>query len=398
MKKQSNEVTREKHSRTQQRGEEIVQTKRWWCGGGARWLRAVGAVGARWLRAVGARWLRAVVAQWLRGGRGGGAVFTWWWCGGRAVYVGWGKMMLLGWAIVQNFPSMLKGLEKQFQMLLEHITPVNDKLIEVMAKAASHVFFSLSDIYPFLERMCLDGTRRQAKFAVSAIAALSSEQPVFLKLYEGLIDSLYSQRNVPTILQSLGCVAQYSVSTFETHNEEITSFICQKIIQMEHLDDGHGATSFHDTSQSSKSCQLKIYGLKALVKCSLPYQGSHVKYNINGLLDILSKMLRESDHFVNKDMDSCENDKDHIRLAAAKGILRLARKWDLNITPEIFRLVILIVKDSSSFVRSTFLSKTQKLLKEHRLPIRFACAFALAVTDGIGDLQYLVWISLLSSP
>ncbi|KAH1215947.1 Sister chromatid cohesion protein PDS5 A [Glycine max] len=291
-------------------------------------------------------------------------------------------------AIVRNFPSMLKGLEKQFQKLLEQKSPVNDKLIEVIAKAGSHMSFNHSDIYPLLKRICLDGTRRQAKFAGSAIAALSFEQSVFRKLYEELVDSLYSKRNVPTILQSLGFIAQYSVSNFETQVEEITSYICQKIIQMEHLDDGHYATSFHDTSQCSESCRLKIYGLKTLVKISLHCEGSHVKHNINGVLDILSRMLRESDNFISIATGSCESDKAHIRLAAAKAILRLARKWDLHITPDIFRFTILIAKDSSFFVRSTFLSKTQKLLKEHKLPIRFACAFALAVTDGTDDLQY----------
>eukprot|EP00256_Glycine_max_P066679 XP_025981274.1 uncharacterized protein LOC102668501 [Glycine max] len=81
-------------------------------------------------------------------------------------------------AIVRNFPSMLKGLEKQFQKLLEQKSSVNDKLIEVIAKAGSHMSFNQSDIYPFLKRICLDGTRRQAKFAGSAIAALSFEQSV----------------------------------------------------------------------------------------------------------------------------------------------------------------------------------------------------------------------------
>ncbi|XP_027368350.1 sister chromatid cohesion protein PDS5 homolog A [Abrus precatorius] len=291
-------------------------------------------------------------------------------------------------AIVQNFPSMLKSLEKKFQMLLEQTSPVNDKLIEVIAKAGSHTSFNLSEIYPFLERMCLDGTPRQAKFAVSAIAALSSEQSVFLDLFKGLIDSLYSQWNVPTVLQSLGCIAQYSVSTFETRHEEITSYISQKIIQMEHMEDSHDATSFQDTSQCSESCQLKIYGLKTLVKSFLPYQGSPVKHNISGLLDILSRMLLESDGFVSTATGSCENDKAQIRLAAAKAILRLAWKWDLHITPQIFHITILIAKDSSSFVRSRFLSKTQKLLKERKLPIRFACAFALAATNAFDDLQY----------
>ncbi|GAU44494.1 hypothetical protein TSUD_13050 [Trifolium subterraneum] len=82
-----------------------------------------------------------------------------------------------------------------------------------------------------------------------------------------------------------------------------------------------------------------------------------------------------------------ETDKAQVRLAAATAILHLAKKWDLHITPEIFRFTILIAKDSSSFVRSKFLSKTQKLLKERKLPIRFACAFALAMTESIGDMR-----------
>ncbi|KAK8466806.1 hypothetical protein PHAVU_008G163350 [Phaseolus vulgaris] len=290
-------------------------------------------------------------------------------------------------AIVRYFPSMVKGLEKQFLLLLEQKSPVNDKLIEVIAKAGCHMSFNHSDIYPFLRRLCLDGTRRQAKFAGSAIVALRFEQSVFRELYEELIDSLYSERNVPTILQSLGCITQY-VSNFETRVEEITSYIFQKIIQMEHLDDGHYVTSLGDTAQCSEFCQLKIYGLKTLVKVSLHYEGSHVKRNINGLLDILSRMLQESDNFVNITASSCENDKAHIRLAAAKAIIRLARKWDLHITPQIFQFCILIAKDSSLFVSSTFLCKTQKLLKEHKLPMRFACAFALAATNGTGNQQY----------
>ncbi|RYQ91013.1 hypothetical protein Ahy_B09g096900 isoform C [Arachis hypogaea] len=89
--------------------------------------------------------------------------------------------------IVRIFPTMLKGLEMQFQMLLEQKSPVNDKLIEIIAKAGAHVSFNISDIYPFLKKMCLDGTRTQAKFSVSAIAAITTEQSVFLNLYEVIL-------------------------------------------------------------------------------------------------------------------------------------------------------------------------------------------------------------------
>ncbi|GAU44492.1 hypothetical protein TSUD_13030 [Trifolium subterraneum] len=47
-----------------------------------------------------------------------------------------------------------------------------------------------------------------------------------------LIYCLNCQWNVPTILQSLGCITQWSVSDLGSQVEEITSYICQKIIQV----------------------------------------------------------------------------------------------------------------------------------------------------------------------
>lgn len=45
------------------------------------------------------------------------------------------------------------------------------------------------------------------------------------------MDSLRDGQNVPTILQSLGCMAQYSVSTFESQEKVITNYIVDEIFQ-----------------------------------------------------------------------------------------------------------------------------------------------------------------------
>jgi sister-chromatid-cohesion protein PDS5 len=47
-----------------------------------------------------------------------------------------------------------------------------------------------------------------------------------------LVDSLYSGLNTPTILQSLGCIAQHSVSAFEAQNQEFRSYIFGRIFQV----------------------------------------------------------------------------------------------------------------------------------------------------------------------
>nr|ACD56616.1 hypothetical protein [Gossypioides kirkii] len=81
-------------------------------------------------------------------------------------------------------------------------------------------------------------------------------------------------------------------------------------------------------------------------------------------------------------------DRDYIRLAAAKSVLQLSRRWDLHISPDIFRSTILMGKDDSSSVRLSFLDKTFKLLKERVIPIRYACAFTLATAIGFKDRQH----------
>ncbi|XWS25145.1 hypothetical protein CRYUN_Cryun27aG0045400 [Craigia yunnanensis] len=129
-----------------------------------------------------------------------------------------------------------------------------------------------------------------------------------------------------------------------------------------------------------------IYGLKMLVKSFLPHRGSQVNRQINPLLGILLKMLQKGDIF--DDIISNPRDKPYIRLAAAKSVLQLSRRCDLHISPDIFRFTILMAKDSSSFVRRSFLDKTHKLLKEHVIPIRYACAFTLATSDCHKDLQH----------
>ncbi|KAA8538477.1 hypothetical protein F0562_027977 [Nyssa sinensis] len=295
------------------------------------------------------------------------------------------KLLLV---IIGTFPSLLRGSETLFRLLLsEEDIPFSDDLIQMLAKAGPHISIELSDVYPFLERVCLEGTRGQSKHAVSAIAALigTSEQLIFSELCKTLVDSLHSGENIPTVLQSLGCLAQHSVLAFETQAGEITQYIVEKIFHSTDIEISDAIGSFDETSECGISCKLKIFGLKALVKSFLPHRRTHLRLEINKLLDILSQMLQNGD--VSDGTISCEIDKAHIRLAAAKSVLRLSKRWDLHISPQIFHFTILMARDSSSFVRRLFIDKIHKLLKEHALPSKYACAFAFAALDSPKDLQ-----------
>ncbi|KAK8370984.1 hypothetical protein V6Z12_A01G214000 [Gossypium hirsutum] len=286
--------------------------------------------------------------------------------------------------IISNFPSLMRGSELELCLLFEEKYLIHDKIIQVLVKAGPHISVKFSDFYPVLKKICLEGTRPQSKYAVSAIASLIdvSEPYVFSELCEELVDSLHRGRNTATVLQSLGCIAQYSVSTFEHHDKEITQYVYKKIFQAKSLDD----PSVTEDSSGCTTCKLKIYGLKMLVKSFLPHRGSQISRPINSLLGTLLKMLQKED--VLDDIISCAGDRDYIRLAAAKSVLQLSRRWDLHISPDIFRPTILMGKDDSSSVRLSFLDKTYKLLKERVIPIRYASAFTLATADGFKDRQH----------
>ncbi|PHU14611.1 hypothetical protein BC332_15816 [Capsicum chinense] len=132
---------------------------------------------------------------------------------------------------------------------------------------------------------------------------------------------------------------------------------------------------------------VKIFGLKTLVRSFLPHQSATVSRSIDFLLDIILEMLHKGSHY--DGIISSDSDKAHIRLAAAKSVLQLSRRWDSIISPQIFRCTVLTAKDSSPLVQRLFIKKVQKLLKEHKIPCRYACAFPFAATDPSEDLQQI---------
>lgn len=291
------------------------------------------------------------------------------------------KLLLV---ITRIFPMLLRGSEEQFQFLLEGSNTIDDKMIEVLAKAGPHISLKISEIYPFLKRVCLEGTRLQSKFAVLAIAALvdASKQFIFSDLCKELVESLHCGKNIPTVLQSLGCLAQHSASTFEAQDQKITPFIYKMILQVDLSDDSN---PFDDISGHSDSSNLKIYGLKTLVRSFLPHHGANVGRKIKELLDITLAMLKNHDSCGG--VTSCQSNNACVRLAAAKAVLRLSRRWDLHICPETFYFTISLTKDESPFARRSFLDKTHKLLKERAIPSRYACSYALASSDCLKDIQ-----------
>ncbi|XP_019463683.1 PREDICTED: sister chromatid cohesion protein PDS5 homolog A-like isoform X1 [Lupinus angustifolius] len=279
--------------------------------------------------------------------------------------------------IIARFsPLLLNGSEEELLNLLKddnHM--IKEGVLHVLVKAGSTIHEQLamtsSSVDLVLEKLCLEGSRRQAKYAVHALVAITKDNGLksLSVLYKKLVDILEEKAHLPPVLQSLGCIAQTAMPIFETRESEIVEFI-NKILKSDSKEEYHKSASWDDKSDL---CMLKIYGIKTLVKSYLPVKDAHVRPNINSLLDILRNMLSYGE--ISKDLQSSSVDKAHLRLASAKAVLRLSRLWDHKIPVDLFHLTLRASKISFPQAKKVFLSKVHQYIKDRLLDAKYACAF-----------------------
>ena len=82
----------------------------------------------------------------------------------------------------------------------------------------------------FLLHICSPHT--QPRLSTNIFVVITIYDLWFCLSVQDLVDSLHGGVSVPTVLQSLGCLAQHSVSTFESQDQEITPFIYERILQV----------------------------------------------------------------------------------------------------------------------------------------------------------------------
>ncbi|CAL9170887.1 unnamed protein product [Musa hybrid cultivar] len=286
--------------------------------------------------------------------------------------------------IASYSPLLLSGCEEDLVCLLKGDNElIKEGIAHVLAKAGGTIreqlMLTSSSIELLLERLCLEGTRKQAKYAVQAIAAITKDDGLksLSVLYKRLVDTLEDKTHLPAILQSLGCIAQTALPIFETREDEIIEFITSKILHDSNADE----ISLDSTEWSERSelCLIKIFGIKTLVKSYLPAKDAHLRPGIENLMEILKNILSYGE--IAQGIRSSDVDKAHMRLASAKAVLRLSRHWDHKIPANVFYSTLRISQDAYPQSRKLFLNKVHQYIKERLLDAKYACAFLLNIND-----------------
>ncbi|KAL5574829.1 hypothetical protein UlMin_016528 [Ulmus minor] len=278
-------------------------------------------------------------------------------------------------------PILLSGAEEELiNFLKEDDEVIREGVLHVLAKAGGTIreqlAVSSSSIDLMLEKVCLEGSRRQAKYAVHALAAITKDDGLksLSVLYKRLVDMLEEKTHLPAVLQSLGCIAQTAMPVFETRETQIEEFIINKILKCNSKPEGGAKASWNERSDL---CSLKIFGIKTLVKSYLPVKDAHVRSGIDGLVEILRNILSFGE--ISNDIESSSVDKAHLRLASAKAVLRLSKHWDHKIPVDVFHLTLRTSEISYLEARRLFLSKVHQYIKDRLLDGKYACAFLLDI-------------------
>ncbi|KAF3776312.1 Sister chromatid cohesion PDS5-like protein A-B [Nymphaea thermarum] len=286
------------------------------------------------------------------------------------------------------FPSIFRGVEEQLVLLLKDDNEtIKEGILLVLAKAGGAMRNQLptldSSVDLLLEKLCIEGTRKQAKYSVQALAAITIGDGLksLSLLYKHLVDMLDKGKHLPAILQSLGYIAQIAMPIFETREEEIVGFLSNRILPCSVVEN----TSGTDWDNQSKQCLLKIFAIKTLVKSYLPTKDALLRTGIGSLLKLLKDILSFGE--VSQTVESSIVDKAHLRLASAKAILRLSRIWDHKIPNDVFFFTIKISQDTYPQVRKQFLAKVHQYVKDRLVDAKYAISLPLAM-HGIPEHEY----------
>ncbi|CAI9783991.1 unnamed protein product [Fraxinus pennsylvanica] len=278
-------------------------------------------------------------------------------------------------------PLLLSGIEEELIHLLEDDNEImKEGVLHILAKAGGTIREQLGvssrSLDLILERICIEGSRRQAKYAVYALASITKDDGLMSLsvLYKRLVDMLEEKSHLPAVLQSLGCIAQTAMPVFETRESEVEEFIKKNILECSHMSEDEANECWDDRSEL---CSLKIYGIKALVKSYLPVKDAHLRSGIDTLVEMLKSILSFGE--ISRNIQSSLSDKAHLKLAAAKAVLRLSKHWEHKIPVDVFYLTLRTSEANFPEVKKLLLNKVHQYVKDRILDPKYACAFILDI-------------------
>ncbi|KAJ3292603.1 hypothetical protein HK104_005175 [Borealophlyctis nickersoniae] len=291
------------------------------------------------------------------------------------------------------FPAMYKSHVQQFTDLMKSNDPdlIGDSLSALarFVKTFPQDAPKDSESREKLTNFALSGTPEQAKFATILLAHLDNPDDACAEVMEKIVATLSVESDhLVSHLAALGQLALYTPAIFEEHHTTVVNFIVKELL-MKNREKTDDEEEWVEPESLPREGKLKILGVKLLVKRLVPISDQDAGSDIATPVLKLLKRILESDGELLADKSTSPAIRSHLRLTAAKSMLRLAGKpvhRKMIAVLDMYKLS-LILQDPIYRVRNAIVEKLCRYLTERALPFEYLAILMLAAHEPELDLR-----------
>ncbi|CAG8466344.1 1004_t:CDS:10, partial [Ambispora gerdemannii] len=296
-----------------------------------------------------------------------------------------------------RFPALYRSHISELTQLLAE--DANELLIEDSLEALSQFSKKYPDETPQdsickrrLMKYALEGSLQQAKYAAIVLGQMRDKYQIFTDLLQKIVPNLsHDSPNLLNHLSVLSELALYSSSKYEEESEAITKFIIKELLYTNRYQPANDEKDWVEDNQLDEECKAKVIGLKILVNNLLSLSEEQgAEESAKPVFKLLWKLIKDGGE-IHPEKTTSLAFKSRLRLAAARAILKLARKkiYDKMVTVSDFQKLAWTIQDPCYNVRYGFASRLIKYCGGYQLSARFLSIFFLVAhepTPAIRDM------------
>ena len=327
--------------------------------------------------------------------------------------------------LAKSCPELLEGrVERVTELAAGKDRPTADAAVAALATlggSSESAREAIAGSVSALERHALR-SRSGAKDAVAALSTLGGTASVealgrvcskaVAEMGEGKRDVLPGGERLPVLLQAMACAAQRCSEAYVPHESAFARFLVQRILQCPCGEEGDPETvgecaaimaeetddmdedvddAWDDVATPASTAHE--LALKALAR-SFDYQvhsqeaaqqaATLRRKGLMGAMRVLHGVLSKGGELL---PGLCGRGargdvrRSRCRVAAAKGVLRLARRWESSLPAALVHEATLVMQDASFDARAAMLGAVRKRLLRNDLKMRWATPLALGAVD-----------------
>jgi len=290
--------------------------------------------------------------------------------------------------LARSAPHTFQGTAKELSGLISHrdqdIVAAACKITADAANCLDVTGAHQAKICARLKLLCVEGTRIQAKHAAMTLAKLATVAGVgrehLQDVFEGIVDAAGDDdllgSNLPGVLATIQVVGQRTPELFMEHLQDIEKFIVGDLLTrpLPLVRRSRGISSI------STVAELQAWGLKALAKgcgrpCPAPGGEARASF-VQRVLGVLRAALSPPDEQAARLCSAA--DLTHLRVAAGKAVLVIARTDPAAVTPDLFISTSLLIRDAPA----EMIAKLQHGIINYGLMQGYAAPLALTALYG----------------